>query len=176
VKFTLGLFDSPYMKDTKLADKIVHTAKDDSMELQINRESIVLLKNQNDLLPLDKNKIKNILVTGPLANDAGYAVSRYGPNNNQLTTVLDGIKLKLGNNINVTFEKGCNVVNAGWPETEIIPTPLTNNEKDSIDRAVNAARNADVIIAVLGEDETTVGESLSRTLAVFGSPSGRTAV
>jgi beta-glucosidase len=167
VKFALGLFDSPYIKDTKLADKIVHIAKDDSLELQINRESIVLLKNQNNLLPLEKGKIKNVLVTGPLANNASYAVSRYGPNNNPLTTVLDGIKAKLGNNINVIYEKGCNVVNKGWPETEVIPTPLTNNEKDSIDRAVNAAKNADVIIAVLGEDETTVGEGLSRTSLDF---------
>lgn len=163
VKFALGLFDSPYIKDTKLADKIVHTAEDDSLELQLNRESIVLLKNQNSLLPLDKSGIKNILVTGPLANSASYAVSRYGPNNNTLTTVLDGIKSKFGSQVNVGYEKGCSVTNAGWPETEIIPTSLTNNEKDSITRAVNAAKNADVIIAVLGEDETTVGESLSRT-------------
>lgn len=163
VKFTLGLFDSPYVKNPKLADKIVHTAKDDSMELQLNRESLVLLKNQNNLLPLNINKIKTILVTGPLANNASYAVSRYGPNNNPLTTVLDGIKTDFGKNINIVFEKGCNVVNAGWPETEIIPTPLANEEKDSINRTVTAAKNADVIIAVLGEDETTVGESLSRT-------------
>jgi len=163
VKFTLRLFDSPYVKDTKLADKIVHTAKDDSLELQMNRESLVLLKNANNLLPLNRIVAKNILVTGPLANDAGYAVSRYGPNNNLLSTVLDGIKAKLGKNVNVVFEKGCNVVNTGWPETEIIPTPLSSGEKDSIDRAVAAAKNADVIVAVLGEDETTVGESLSRT-------------
>jgi beta-glucosidase len=163
VKFTLGLFDSPYVKDPKLADKLVHTAKDDSLELQLNRESIVLLKNQNALLPLDKSKIKNILVTGPLANNASYAVSRYGPNNNPLTTVLDGIKAKLGKGVGVVYEEGCHVTNAGWPETEIIPTPLSPNEKDSIDRAVNAAKSADVIVAVLGEDETTVGESLSRT-------------
>lgn len=167
VKFTLGLFDSPYVKDTKLADKIVHTAKDDSMELQINRESLVLLKNQNGLLPLNKNNIKTILVTGPLANNASYAVSRYGPNNNPLTTVVDGIKSKLGNKVNVLYEMGCNVINAGWPETEIIPTALGVNEKDSIDKAVKAAKNADVIIAVLGEDETTVGESLSRTSLDF---------
>lgn len=163
VKFTLGLFDSPYVKNPKLADKIVHTAKDDSMELQLNRESLVLLKNQNNLLPLNINKIKTILVTGPLANNASYAVSRYGPNNNPLTTVLDGIKTDFGKTINIVFEKGCNVVNVGWPETEIISTPLTDEEKDSINRAVTAAKNADVIIAVLGEDETTVGESLSRT-------------
>lgn len=167
VKFTLGLFDSPYVKDPKLADKLVHTPKDDSMELQLDHESIVLLKNKDNFLPLDKNKIKTILVTGPLANNAGYAVSRYGPNNNPLTTVLDGIKSKLGNRVNVIYEKGCNVTNPGWPETEIIPTPLSNNEKDSIDRAVNAAKNADVIVAVLGEDETTVGESLSRTSLDF---------
>jgi beta-glucosidase len=102
-----------------------------------------------------------------LANNASYAVSRYGPNNNPLTTVLDGIKSKLGANVNVVFEKGCNVTNTGWPETEIIAAPLSTNEKDSIDRAVNAAKNADVIIAVLGEDETTVGESLSRTSLDF---------
>jgi beta-glucosidase len=123
----------------------------------------VLLKNQNNLLPLDKSKIKNILVTGPLANDASYAVSRYGPKNNPLTTVLDGLKTKLGSGVNIVFEKGCNVTNIGWPETEVIPTPLSVNEKDSIDRAVQAAKNADVIIAVLGENERTVGESLSRT-------------
>jgi len=163
VKFILGLFDSPYVINPKNADRVVHTAKDDSLELQINRESLVLLKNQNGLLPLNKNNIKNILVTGPLANNASYAVSRYGPNNNPLVTVLDGIKAQAGNNINIVFEKGCEVTNAGWPETEIIPTPLSNGERDSINRAVTAAKNADVIIAVLGEDEKTVGESLSRT-------------
>lgn len=163
VKFELGLFDEPYVKDTKAADKIVHTAKDDSLELQLNRESLVLLKDQNNFLPLNKNNIKNILVAGPLANDASYAVSRYGPHNNPLITVLNGIKANVGNNVNVVFEKGCDVVNKGWPESEIIPTPLTNEEKDSINNAVTAAKNADVIIAVLGEDEKTVGEALSRT-------------
>jgi beta-glucosidase len=163
VKFLVGLFDNPFVADPKLADKIVHTAKDDSLELQLNREAIVLLKNQNDLLPLNRNNIKNILVTGPLANDASYAISRYGPHNNPLTTVLQGLTNIAGKNINVSYEKGCDVVNKGWPETEIIPTDLTKEETDSIDRAVTKAKQADVIIAVLGEDEKTVGESLSRT-------------
>jgi beta-glucosidase len=163
VKFILGLFDTPYVADPKNSDKIVHTAKDDSMELQLNRESLVLLKNEKGLLPLHKNNLKNILVTGPLAADASYAVSRYGPNNNPITSVLDGIKAKVGATINVVYEKGCNVVNPGWPETEIIPTPLNDDEKSGIEKAVAAAKNVDVIIAVLGEDEKTVGESLSRT-------------
>jgi beta-glucosidase len=159
----LGLFDHPYVPNTKLSDQIVHTAKDDSVELQLNRESLVLLKNQNGLLPLDPNRIKNILVTGPLSGDASYAVSRYGPSNNRLTSVLEGIRAFTGNKINVVYEKGCEVTNEGWPETEIIPSPLNAGEKDSIEKAVAAARNADVIVAVLGEDERTVGESLSRT-------------
>ena len=163
VKFTLGLFDSPYVSDPKNADKIVHTAKDDSLALQLNRESLVLLKNTKDLLPLNKNDLKNILVTGPLADVSGYMISRYGPSNNPATTVLSGIEQAVGNRINVVYEKGCEVVNAGWPGTEIIATPLTAGEQDSISKAVAAAKNADVIIAVLGEDQNTVGESLSRT-------------
>ena len=163
VKFALGLFDGPYVADPKKADAIVHTAKDDELELQLNRESIVLLKNTNDLLPLNKNNIKNILVTGPLAAAKNYAVSRYGPSNNPVTSVLEGIRAKSGSSIHVNYEKGCDVTNPGWPETEIIPTPLSKNEEDSIQSAVTAAKNADIIIAVLGEDEKTVGESLSRT-------------
>lgn len=163
VKFTLGLFDSPYVTDPKNSDKVVHTAKDDSLALQLNRESLVLLKNTKDLLPLNKNNLKNILVTGPLADVSGYMISRYGPSNNPATTVLNGIKQAVGGKVNVAYEKGCEVVNAGWPGTEIIATPLTAGEQDSISKAVAAAKNADVIIAVLGEDQNTVGESLSRT-------------
>jgi beta-glucosidase len=163
VKFMLGLFDHPYVINTRQADEIVHTSKDDELELQLNRESLVLLKNTNNLLPLNKTGIKNILVTGPLAAAENYAVSRYGPSNNPVTSILSGIKEKVGNNISVSYEKGCDVTNPGWPETEIIPTPLSKNEQDSISIAVAAAKNADIIIAVLGEDEKTVGESLSRT-------------
>jgi beta-glucosidase len=163
VKFSLGMFDHPYVADPKKADEIVHTAAGDAVELQLNRESLVLLKNANNLLPLNKNNIKNILVTGPLAGAENYAVSRYGPSNNPVTSVLEGIKAKLGSGVNVSYEEGCDVTNPGWPETEIIPTPLSKNEQDSINRAVAMAGNADIIIAVLGEDEKTVGESLSRT-------------
>ena len=163
VKFMLGLFDSPYVKDPELSNKIVHTSKDDSLSLQLNRQSLVLLKNKNNLLPLDLTKIKNILVTGPLAAEEGYATSRYGPSNNTVTSVLNGIKNYAGTKANIFFEKGCEVVNEGWPETEIIPTPLSTGEQQGINSAVEKAKGADVIIAVLGEDEKRVGESLSRT-------------
>ncbi|WP_419699133.1 glycoside hydrolase family 3 N-terminal domain-containing protein [Mucilaginibacter sp. NFX135] len=163
VKFRLGLFDDPYVKDPKSSDKKVHTAADNAMSLQMNRESMVLLKNQGDLLPLDKSKLKNILVTGPLAAEKNYATSRYGPSHNPVTNVLDGIKNYVGKDVNVTYAKGCSVVDATWPESEIVETPLTAQEQAGIDSAVAQAKQADVVIAVVGEDFERVGESLSRT-------------
>ncbi|MDR6941282.1 glycoside hydrolase family 3 N-terminal domain-containing protein [Mucilaginibacter pocheonensis] len=163
VKFRLGLFDDPYVKDPKSSNKKVHTAADDAMSLKMNRESMVLLKNEGDLLPLDKSKLKNILVTGPLAAEENYATSRYGPSHNPVTSVLNGIKNYVGKGINVNYMKGCDVVDPTWPESEIIETPLTTQEQAGIDSAVAQARKSDVVIAVVGEDVKRVGESLSRT-------------
>jgi beta-glucosidase len=163
VKFKLGLFDHPYVEDPKAADKLVHNEDATSMGLKMNREAMVLLKNENNLLPLNKSAIKNILVTGPLAAETNYAISRYGPSHNPVTNVFDGIKNYMGNGAVVNYTKGCNIVDATWPESEIIETPLTGEEQASIDSAVSAAKQADVIIAVVGEDVDRVGESLSRT-------------
>ncbi|QJD96379.1 beta-glucosidase [Mucilaginibacter robiniae] len=163
VKFKLGLFDQPYVANPKAADKLVHTAADEDFALQLNRESMVLLKNENKLLPLDKSKLKNILVTGPLAGEKSYAISRYGPSHNPVTSVLEGIKTFAGASVKVDYAQGCQVTDATWPESEIIPTPLTAAEQAGIDSAVAKARQADVVIAVVGENERQVGESLSRT-------------
>jgi beta-glucosidase len=163
VKFELGLFDNPYVKDPAAADKIVHSAASEEMSLKMNRESMVLLKNDNNLLPLDKSRLKNILVTGPLAAETSYATSRYGPSHNPVTTVLDGIKNYVGTGVNVTYAKGCDAVDATWPESEIIETPLTDKEQADINEAVEKAKNADVIIVAVGETVDQVGESLSRT-------------
>lgn len=169
VKFKLGLFDQPYVDDTKLSDKKVHTLKDDEFAMQINRESFVLLKNQpykdkkQPLLPLDKSKLKSILVTGPLAAETNYELSRYGPSNNHLISVLSGITNEVGNRVKVNYAKGCDVVDSTWPESELIPVPLTFQEQQEINKAVEMAKRSDVVIAVVGEDEKRVGESLSRT-------------
>jgi beta-glucosidase len=163
VKFQLGLFDHPYVQHPEKADALVHTAKDEAFAEEINRQSLVLLKNSNNTLPLDQRQIKKILVTGPLAAAEKYAVSRYGPNNNQVTTILDGIKKQVDAGITVVYEKGCEVTGPAWPESEYIPTPLSKEEQFDISKAVAAAGKADVIIAAVGEDEKTVGEGLSRT-------------
>ena len=162
VKFEMGLFDSPYIENPKMADKVVAVNTNDFV-LKMAHESLVLLKNDEKLLPLDITKLNNILVTGPLAIDESAYVSRYGPQNLDITNVLEGIENYVGNQATVDFEKGCEVVNANWPESEIIPTPLTDDEKQSIQKAVEKAEKSDVIIAVLGEDEKRCGESKSRT-------------
>ncbi len=98
-----------------------------------------------------------------MATETNYAVSRYGPTSLKITNVLDGIKEYLGNSLKVTYSKGCEVVDATWPESEIIHTPLTGQEKKDITLAVEQAKKSDVIIAVLGEDDGRTGESKSRT-------------
>lgn len=163
IKFKLGLFDQPYVTQPKEADKLVHTAADEAFAEQINRESLVLLKNKDNILPLDLNKQKNIFITGPLAAVSNYQLSRYGPSNNKTTSVLDGIKTYVGNRATINYAKGCDIIDATWPESEIIETPLTEKEQADIDAAVAQAKLSDVIIAVVGEDEKRVGESLSRT-------------
>lgn len=163
VKFRLGLFDTPYVEDTKAADKIVGADKNQDFILDIQKQSLVLLKNEGNLLPLDKNKIKKILVTGPLANEENYMVSRYGPQELKNTTVLEGIKQFLGKDVTVDYTKGCDAVDANFPESELIHFPLSVKEQSDIDEAVRLAQQNDVIIVALGEDEKTTGESKSRT-------------
>jgi beta-glucosidase len=162
-KFKMGLFDRPYVADTKLADVIVNNADAKQFSKQISREALVLLKNEKQLLPLSKKGIKNILVTGPLADDTLTSMSRYGPSNVKVISVLEGLKTYLGNSVNIQYSKGCEPADANWPESEIFPTPITQNEQRKIDSTVVLASNADVIIAVMGETENQFGESRSRT-------------
>lgn len=170
VKFELGLFDQPFVADPKAADQIVQNAQADSIALALNREAIVLLKNKDNLLPLKTGQYKNILITGALADNGSYATSRYGPNNNKVTTVLEGVQSLVQTahlNAQVRYEKGADVISPTWPKSEILPTDLTTDEKSEIAKAVQAAKKSDIIIAVLGENENTVGESLSRSALGF---------
>lgn len=163
VKFQLGLFDQPYVSNVNLADQVVGFDKHKDFVMQMAKESLVLLKNKNNFLPLDLKKTKRILVTGPLATNKTAVISRYGPTNLPVISILEGITNYTAQSSKVTYLQGCNITDAIWPESEIINTPLTQIEKASIDSAVLAAKDVDVIIAVLGEDELITGESLSRT-------------
>jgi beta-glucosidase len=163
VKFRLGLFDSPLVKDIEAANSIVHSEAHKELALKMNRQSMVLLKNTDGLLPLSTERYKKILVTGPLAVEQNYTTSRYGPSNNTVTPVLKGIQDYVGSNATVSYEKGCDVTDTNWPESEIIETPLTPTEEEGIQKAVKQAEQSDIVIAVVGETEKCVGESLSRT-------------
>ncbi len=163
VKFTVGIFDKPYVVNTKKADEIVHSEENQKVALQASRESIVLLKNKNKTLPLDINKIKTIAISGPNANDSAYAVTHYGPLAVDVTTVLDGIKEKAGDKVKVLYTKGCDIVDANWPDSEILPSPISDKEQKEIDKAVEQAKKADVAVVVAGGSQRTCGENKSRS-------------
>lgn len=163
VKFIVGLFDSPYQTDLAGADKEVEKAENEAVALQASRESIVLLKNESELLPLDINRIKRIAVCGPNANEEGYALTHYGPLAVEVTTVLEGIQAKVEGRAEVLYTKGCELVDAHWPESELIDYPLTADEQAEIDRAVENARQSDVAVVVLGGGQRTCGENKSRS-------------
>ena len=162
VKFTLGLFDHPYVEDANKTMAIVNSTEHQAVALRAARESLVLLKNDRNILPLSK-QIKSVAVIGPNADDQSLNQYRYGPSAVHGVTVRQGIQNLLGSSVTVNYAKGCDVVNAHWPETEVLPEPLTNEEQTQIDEAVEAARKSDVAIVVLGDSAATVGESASRT-------------
>ena len=162
IKFRLGLFDRPYFTETEATMLEVGADKHLDFLDRMGRESIVLLKNDG-VLPLDDTKIGKILVTGPLADEANYMASRYGPNGLKPVTVLEGLRQSLTGKVEVAYAKGCDIVDAHFPESEIIPYPITDKELAMMDEAVRLAATADAIIAVMGEDEWRTGESRSRT-------------
>lgn len=163
VKFLVGLFDAPYQTDLAGADEEVENPTNEDVALQASRESIVLLKNDKQTLPLDIDRIKTIAVCGPNADEEGYALTHYGPLAVDVTTVLEGIQAKVEDKAEVLYTKGCDLVDAHWPESELIEYPLTDDEQAEIDRAVANARRADVAVVVLGGGQRTCGENKSRS-------------
>lgn len=162
VKFLVGIFDRPYVNDPEATERIVNSSAHQQVALRAARESIVLLKNDRNVLPLAKD-IHSIAVIGPNADDDSLTRYRYGPNGINGTTVLKGIQDKLGQRVKVNYAKGCEIVDAHWPETEVLPEPLTKEEQAGIDQAAAIAKSSDVAVVVLGDSSKTVGESASRT-------------
>lgn len=163
VKFWQGLFDAPYGKNFKLADNSVANDSFQKVSYQASLESIVLLKNDNNMLPLDLNKYKSVLVTGPNAKAINHSISRYGPSNIDVISVYDGIKEKFSEKTEIKYTKGCDFFDANWPDNELINMPPTESDQAEIDKAVEMAETVGLAIVVVGDDEETVGESRSRT-------------
>lgn len=163
VKFYEGLFDKPYGDEFELADATVANDEFQKIAYQTSLESIVLLKNKNNILPLDFSQYKSVLVTGPNALAINHSISRYGPSNIDVVSVLEGIQQKFPESVKVNYAKGCDFFDKNWPESELIPCEPTKEEQEEISKAVASAKENDLIIAVVGDDEETVGESRSRT-------------
>jgi beta-glucosidase len=162
VKFWEGTFDHPYIDQPEESDKIVCSADHQKVALQASRECLVLLKNDKNLLPLSHD-LKRIAVCGPNANETSYALLHYGPLAVKVTTVLAGIKAKVGPQTEVVYTKGCEIVDENWPDSELFPETFTSTERAEMELAVTQAKSADVAIVVLGDSTRTCGENKSRT-------------
>jgi len=141
LKFRLGLFDHPYV-DLSHAQQVVHSAEHRELALQAAREGIVLLKNDNNLLPLKKD-LKSVAVIGPDADDGWSQLGDYAPSvvPQKITTILDGIRAKVSPGTKVLYAHGCDVIGG----------------KEDFAEAVQAARQADIAIVVVGERPDNTG-------------------
>ena len=161
IKFRLGLFDNPYRGNGKQAEQIVHSKEHQAVSLEAARQSLVLLKNETNLLPLSKS-IRSIAVIGPNANEQTQLICRYGPANAPIKTVYQGIK-ELLPHTEVIYKKGCDIIDPHFPESEILDFPKTAEEVRLMEEAIHAAKQAEVVVMVLGGNELTVREDRSRT-------------
>jgi len=162
VKFELGLFDHVLGNDSLNADNLVHTPEAQQLAIKAAHESIVLLKNKNNILPLRNGQYKSIAVIGPNANERVSLYSRYGPVHGPLVTVYEGIEQKFGANAKVQYVKGIDHTDPHFPESDIQYFATDAHENQMIDSAVQLAKNSDIVFLVVGDDDKTVGEFHSR--------------
>ena len=150
LKFRLGLFEHPYV-DLSHAKQIMHSSEHQQLALDAAREGIVLLKNQGNLLPLKKN-LKSVAVIGPNAENAETLLGDYSPQVviQHVDTILEGIKGKLSPETRIVYAKGCAV---------------NDQDKSSFQRAVQAAKSAEVAVVVLGEQTWREGDDAKKTSA-----------
>jgi beta-glucosidase len=137
-KFRLGLFENPYV-DPEYAFKVTHTNESREVALNVAHEGIVLLKNEKNILPLNKN-IKKIAIIGPNADNEKNQLGDYTAEVvlQNIVTILDGIKATVSQKTKIEYVKGCDVIGIDYNE---------------ISKARSAAKNADLAIVVLGENE-----------------------
>ncbi len=161
VKFELGLFDDPYKYlDEQREKEIVGSRENHNAVLDMAKKSIVLLKNENNLLPLKKSGQKIALI-GALANDKNSPLGswRIASEDNSAVSVLEGMQQYEGNEL--VFEKGADLVTG--QVTFINELTFNETDKSGFDAAISAAEDADVVVMVLGEHGFQSGEGRSRT-------------
>ncbi|MFA7288075.1 MAG: glycoside hydrolase family 3 C-terminal domain-containing protein [Melioribacteraceae bacterium] len=153
-QFKLGMYDPPELvKYSKIDPKLLDCDRHKALALEATRNSIVLLKNENNLLPLNKMP-KTIAVIGPNADDPEVLLANYNGVPSNSVTPLKGIINKVGNVISVIYEKGCSIAeHIPLKENEIL------NKNEEVD-AINAAKLSDIIILVMGLSPRLEGEEM----------------
>ena len=157
-KFQLGLFENPYV-NAETVSQLIDTPEDRALAAEAARRSIVLLKNDKNLLPLDRTKLKSIAVIGPNAAKAhlgGYT----DPRPPRTVSLLEGIQTKLGSAVKVNYAEGVKITKEGgnW----FGDTATLNDEADDrrlIAEAVRTAQNSDAVILSIGGNEDTNKEA-----------------
>ncbi|MCX2836601.1 beta-glucosidase BglX [Salinimicrobium sp. MT39] len=161
VKYELGLMDDPYRYlDAQREKEVVGSSSHHEAVLDMAKKSIVLLKNEGNLLPLKKNGQKIALI-GDLADDKNSPLGswRIASDDNTAISVLEGMQQYKGNKL--TFEQGAQLVVGA--ESFLTEVRFNTTDKSGFPAAVKAARNADVVVMVLGEHGFQSGEGRSRT-------------
>lgn len=153
-KFQLGLFENPYV-DPEKAARQTDTPEDRQLAAEAARRSIVLLKNQGNILPLDRTKLRSIAVIGPnaaIAHLGGYT----DPKPPRTVSILDGVRSKLGNAVKVNYAEGVKITKEGGNWFGDTAT-LNDEESDRklINEAVETAGKSDAVILAIGGNEDT---------------------
>lgn len=163
-KFRLGLFENPYV-DPDYAQRITNSPEHRALALKVAQEAVVLLKNDGNLLPLDLKKIKSLAVIGP--NAADVHLGGYSREPAHSVSILQGIRDRVGPGVKVLYSEGCKITagRQGWRAwyDDKVQLPDPKSQLDSIKEAVETARQADVAIVVVGENESTNREAWSET-------------
>jgi beta-glucosidase len=158
-KFELGLFEDPYVDPEKAAE-FVGSSENRALALKAAQETIILLKNEKNLAPVNKNKIRSIAVIGPNADRA--LLGGYSDKPKQVITVFQGIKERAGTGISVKYSEGCGITKDGgeWGKD---PVFLSDPEEDKrkIKEAVALAKTVDVVVLAIGGNELTSREAWS---------------
>jgi beta-glucosidase len=161
VKFELGLFEDPYKYcDAEREKAVIGSKKNRAAVLDVAKKSIVLLKNENQLLPLKKDGL-NIAVIGQLGADKTSPLGswRLAAQDETAVSVMEGLNTYKGNQI--TYSKGA-LLSEGKPDF-IHEAKINTTDRTGISEAVETAKNKDVVIMVLGEHGFQTGEGRSRT-------------
>ena len=161
LKFLTGLFDDASV-DPDYAEKITNNAEHQQLALKAAHDAIILLKNQNNLLPLDRTKYKRIAVIGP--NAAELHLGGYSDNPGRGVSILQGIRNKVGSTAEVLYSEGCKITETApdwYADKVVLGDPALNAKR--VAAAVQVAKKADVIILVLGENEQTSREAWAPT-------------